>query len=154
MHFALGTIAKEVLGPELTVDCLWCGQQTNAHSRKRTEWLMLFHILPLFPFHTVYVQCDSCHKDMVAKCSMDELARSNPLTLKYLPAKRVSFVGKICIILGVLLCWAPLIGVIPATIGFFYRREYGSWMRKMGICGLILSSLSTLFGIAGLFVSK
>ncbi|MEI7533689.1 MAG: hypothetical protein WCK57_04915 [Verrucomicrobiae bacterium] len=154
MHFALGTIAKEVPGPKLTVDCLWCGQQTNAHSRKRTEWLMLFHIVPLFPFHTIFVQCDSCHEDMVAKCSLDELGRSNLPTLKYLLAKRVSFVGKVCIIIGVLLCWAPLIGVIPATIGFFYRREYGNWMRKMSICGLVVSSLSTLFGIAGLFFSK
>jgi hypothetical protein len=154
MHFALGTIAKEVPGPELTVDCLWCGQQTNAHSRKRTEWLMLFHILPLFPIHTVFVRCDSCHKDIRAKCSLDELERSNPLTLKYLLAKCVSFIGKICIILGVLLCWAPLIGVIPATIGFFYHREYGNWMSKMSICGLVLSSLSTLLGIAGLFVSR
>jgi hypothetical protein len=50
--------------------------------------------------------------------------------------------------------WTPLIGVILATIDFFYRREYGNWMRKMSICGLVLSSLSTLFGIAGLFVSK
>jgi hypothetical protein len=154
MHFALGTIAKEVPGPELTVDCLWCEQQTNAHSRKRTEWLMLFHILPLFPFNTVFVRCDFCQKDMIAKCSLEELAQSNPLNLKHLLAKRVSFVGKTCIILGILLCWAPLIGVIPATIGFFYRREYGNWIRKMSICGLVLSSLSTLFGIAGLFVSK
>jgi hypothetical protein len=154
MHFAFGTIAKEVSGPELIVDCLWCGQHANAHSRKRTEWLMLFHILPLFPFNTVFVQCDLCQKDMVAKCSLEELGRGNPLTLKYFLAKRMSFVGKTCIILGVLLCWAPLIGLIPATIGFFYRREYGYWMRKMSIGGMVLSSLSTLFGIAGLFVSK
>jgi hypothetical protein len=154
MHFALGTIAKEVPGPELIIDCLWCGQRANALSRKRTEWLMLFHILPLFPFKTVFVRCDLCQKDMVAKCSLEELKRDNPLALKCFLAKRISFVGKTCIILGVLLSWAPLIGLIPATIGFFYRREYGNRMRKMSICGLVLSSLSTLFGIAGLFVSK
>ncbi len=144
MHFLLGTIAKEVPGPELTVDCLWCGQQTIAHSRKRTEWLMLFHILPLFPFRTVFVQCDSCHKDMIAKCSLEELAHSNPLTLKYLLAKRVSFVGKVCIALGLLFCWTPFCGLIPAIIGFVYGRKYGGKMKRIALAGLILNIFSPL----------
>src|SRR6267142_6755606 len=125
MHILLGTKSKEVPGSDLTIDCLWCGKSgTNAHSRKRTEWLTLFHFLPLFPFHTVFVRCNSCQKDMVAKCSLEELTQSNPLTLRHLLFKRVSFVGKTCIVLGVLLCWAPLVGLIPATIGFCYRRNY------------------------------
>jgi len=39
INFLLGSIAKEVPGPDLEIDCLWCGQHTNARSRKRTEWL-------------------------------------------------------------------------------------------------------------------
>jgi hypothetical protein len=142
MRFLLGTIAKEVPGSDLTVDCLWCGQQTNAHSRKRTEWLMLFHILPLFPFRTVFVQCDSCHKDMVAKCSLEELAESNPLILKHLLVKRVSFVGKACIVLGFLFCWTPLCGLIPAIIGYHYGKKYGGRMKRIAFWGLILNLLS------------
>ncbi|MGA9777893.1 MAG: hypothetical protein WBS33_06440 [Verrucomicrobiia bacterium] len=115
---------------------------------------MLFHVLPLFPFRTVFVQCDFCHKDMAAKCSLEQLAQSNPMTLKQLLVKRVSFVGRVCIILGALLCWAPLVGLIPATVGFFYRRQYGNPLKKLSIVGLVLSSLSTLLGIAGLIVSK
>lgn len=154
MHFLLGTRSKEDPGSELTIDCLWCGRQTTAQSRKRTEWLMLFHLIPLFPFHTIFVRCDLCHQDMVAKCSLGELTGSNPLAMKYLLVKDVSFVGKICIWLGVLLCWAPLVGLIPAFIGFFYRHQYDVWMRKMSIWGLVLSMLSTLLGIIGAFVSE
>ncbi|GEM_PF-3338590 len=144
MHFLLGTIAKEVPGPGLEIDCLCCGRHTSARSRKRTEWLMLFHILPLFPFHTVFVQCDFCHKDMVAKCSLEELVQSNPLTLKQLLVKRVSFVGRVCIVLGLLFCWTPLCGLIPAIIGFVYGRKHGGWMQKWGSRGLILNLLSPL----------
>lgn len=145
MHFLLGTIGKEVPGPDLTIDCLWCGKQgVSAHSRKRTEWLMLFHILPLFPFHTVFVQCDSCHKDMVAKCSLEELAQSNPLTLKHLLVKSVSFVGRVCLVLGLLFCWTPWCGLIPAIVGFYYGQQYGGWMKKWGRRGLILNIFSPL----------
>ncbi len=145
MHFLLGTIGKEVPGPDLIIDCLWCGKQgVNAHSCKRTEWLMLFHILPLFPWHTVFVRCDACQKDMIAKCSLEELAQSNPLTLKYLMVKRVSFVGKIFIVLGLLFCWTPWCGLIPAIVGYFYGRKYGGWMKKWGRRGLILNIFSPL----------
>jgi hypothetical protein len=154
MFFLLGTKA-EVSGSDVTIDCLWCGRQgTNAQSHERTEWLTLFHFLPLFSFHTVFVRCDSCRKDMVAKCSLAELAQGNPLTLKHLLVKRVSFVGKVCIVLGLLLCWAPMVGLIPAIIGFVYGRRHEGWMKKMSLLGLILSLLSTLFGLAGLFFSK
>jgi len=145
MHFLLGTIAKEVPGPDLVIDCLWCGKHgVSARSRKRTEWLMLFHVLPLFPFHTVFVQCDSCHKDMVAKCALGELAQSNPLTLKHLLVKNVTFVGRVCIVLGFLLCWAFFVGLIPAIIGYAYGRKYGGRMKKIALLGLILNLFSPL----------
>jgi len=147
MHFLLGTIAKDVAGSELTVDCLWCEQQSTAHSRELTERLTLFHILPLFPLKTVFVRCDSCHKDMVAKCSLEELSQSNPLTLKYLLVKRVSFVGMVCIALGLLLCWAFYVGLIPAIIGYVYGRKYGGRMKRIALVGLILNILSPLIFI-------
>jgi hypothetical protein len=155
MYFLLGTKANEALGPDVTIDCFWCGRQgTNAHSRERTEWLTLFHLLPLFPFHTVFVRCDSCQQDMIAKCSLAELAQSNPLTLKKLLVKRVSFVGKVCIVLGLLLCWAPLVGLIPAIIGFIYGRQYGGWMKKWGRWGLILNLLSPLIAFVLILVAQ
>lgn len=155
MHLFLGTKRADILGSDITIDCLWCGKQgTNAHTRKQVEWLTLFHLLPLFPFRTVFVQCDSCKKDLVAKCSLEELLQCNPVSLNYVLVKRVSFVVRVCIVLGVLLCWAPFIGLIPAIIGFFYGRKYGGWMKTMSIWGLVLSILSTLFGLAGLLVSK
>ena len=145
INFLIDTIGEEVPGPDLTIDCIWCGKQgASARSRKRTEWLMLFHILPLFSFHTVFVQCDSCHNDMVAKCSLEELVQSNPLTLKHLLVKNVSFVGRVCIVLGLLLCWAFFVGLIPAIIGYAYGRKYGGRMKKIALLGLILNLLSPL----------
>ena len=147
MHFFLGTKAKEVTGPDLKIECLWCGRSTTAHSRKCTERLTLFHILPLFPFSNVFVRCDSCHKDMIARCSLEELANRNPLTLKFLLVKRVSFIGKACIVLGFLLCWAFFLGLVPAIIGYIYGRKYGGKMKRIALIGLILNLLSPLIFI-------
>lgn len=155
MHFLLGTIAKEVPGSDLTIDCPWCGKQgTNAQSRKRTERLTLFHFLPLFPFHTVFVRCDSCQQDMVAKCSLEELPQSNPLTLKHLLVKRVSFVGNACIALGLLFCWTPWCGLIPAIIGYAYGRKYGGRMKRIAFWGLILNLLSPVIFVLLILVMQ
>ncbi len=144
MNFLLGTIAKEIPGPELNVHCLWCGKDAHAQSRRRTEWLMLFHIVPLFPLRTVFVRCGACQQEMLAKCSLEELDQINPLTSKYHLAKRVSFIGRSCILLGLLFCWAPLVGLLPAIVGFFCGRKYGGRMQKWGSIGLILNLLSPL----------
>jgi hypothetical protein len=152
MHFFLGTKVNKISGPELTVQCLWCEQQTHAHSWRQTEWLTIFHFLPLFPFRTVFVQCDSCQKEMIATCSLEELGRSNPLTLKYHLVKRVSFVGKVCIALGWLLCWAFLIGLIPAIIGYVYGRKYGGTMKKIAFWGLIANIFSPVIFVFGLWL--
>ena len=76
------------------------------------------------------------------------------MTLKRLMVKRASLVGKVCIIMGVLFCWTPLAGLIIAGIGWFYRNDYGSWMKKMSFVGLILSVLLTLLGLVCFLVSK
>jgi hypothetical protein len=44
---------------------------------------------------------------------------------------------------GVLLCWAPLVGLIPAIIGFIYGRKYGGWMKKWGALGIDSQSAFT-----------
>jgi hypothetical protein len=91
---------------------------------------------------------------MIANCSFAEIARSNPTATSLRLVKNVSFVGKVCILLGALLCWAPMIGLIPAGIGFLYRKQYGRWMKALSWFALILSLLSTLFGLAALVISK
>lgn len=154
MHFLLGIIAKEIPGPALIADCLWCGQRAHAQSRKRIEWLMLFHLIPLFPFQTVFVRCDSCHQDMVARCSLEDLSSSNPATLKYLLLKKVSLIAKTCIALGLLLFWAFWTGLIPAIIGFIYGRQYGGRMKKWSTIGLILNIFSPVIFVIGYAIIK
>jgi len=84
---------------------------------------------------------------MVATCSPEDLARSNPMTLKYHLVKRVSFVGRTCIVLGFLLCWAFLLGLIPAIIGYLYGRKYGGQMKKVAFWGLMLNIFSPVIFI-------
>jgi hypothetical protein len=57
-------------------------------------------------------------------------------------------------LLGVLLCWAPLIGLIPAAIGFFHRDQFGYAMKTLSRIGLILSLLTTSLGITALVLSR
>ena len=144
MHLFLGTKTSNISGPAVTVHCLWCERQTSVQSWKQTDWLLLFHLVPLFPVRTVFVQCDACHQEMIATCSLEDLARSNPLTLKYHLVERVSFVAKVCIALGWLLCWAFWLGLIPAIIGFVYGRKYGGTMRKLAWWGLMVNIVSPL----------
>lgn len=145
MHGLSGKILEDA-GPEVNVlQCLWCGgRSVKAQTWLRTDWLTLLHLIPLFRIRNVYVRCGTCQRDMIAKCSFNELEGMNPVTLHHHLVKSQSFVGLVCIILGVLLCWAPLIGIIPAVIGFCYRNQFGGALRVASWVSLIVSATISL----------
>lgn len=141
---SLGAKVYNERGPEVAVDCLWCGRQSvKGQTRRETGWLTLVHLVPVFRIRNVFVRCSSCGKEMLAKCSLADLAHINPVTLQHHLSKSQPFVGRVCIWLGVLLCWAPMVGAIPAVIGFFYRNEFGRAMRTLSWIGLSVSLLTT-----------
>jgi hypothetical protein len=142
-------------GPELDVDCLWCGgQSVKGQTRIETGWLNLFHLVPLLRIRNVFVRCSVCGKEMIAKCSPADLAQSNPVTLRQQLIKPQPFIGLVCIWLGVLLCWAPIIGVIPALIGFFYRNRFRGAMRILSWVGLSLSLIASALVFALVHFSR
>ena len=151
---ACGARVYNDAGPEMAVDCLWCGGlAVKARTRQQTEWLTLLHFIPLLRIRNVFVRCSACGKDMIAKCSLADVAQSSPATLQHHLIKCQSFVGRACILLGALLCWAPMIGLIPAGIGFFYRNQFGRAMRTLSTIGLILSLLTTALGITAMILA-
>lgn len=142
-------------GPEVSVDCLWCSRQAvRAETRRETGFVTLFYIVPVFPVRNVFVRCTACRKEMIARCSWADIARSSPVTLQHHLIKSQSFVGLVCILLGLLLCWAPMIGLIPAVIGFVYRSQFGSGMKRLSKIGLICSLLTTVIGVAAMLLSR
>jgi hypothetical protein len=150
----LGVKVDSDAGPGVVVNCLWCGRQAvNAQTRQQTEWLTLLHLVPVFRNRNVFVRCSACEKDMIAKCSLADVAYGSPVTLQHHLVKCQSFVGRVCILVGVLLCWAPMIGLIAAGIGFFYRNQFGQAMRTLSRIGLIVSLLTTALGITALLLS-
>jgi hypothetical protein len=151
----LGSKVYNDTGPEVAIDCLWCGRQSvKAQTRQETGWLTLFHFVPFLRIRNVFVRCSACGKDMIAKCSLADVEHSSPVTLQQQLIKGESFVGRVCILLGALLCWAPMIGLIPAVIGFFFRNQFGPAMKTLSWIGLILSLLTTALVIILLLLTR
>ena len=153
MHGFTARVHKDA-GPAVTVDCLWCGRRSvGAQTRQQTEWLKWLHLIPLLCIRNVFVRCSACGKDMIAKCAFADLGRISPVTLQRHLVKSQSLVGQVCIMLGVLLCWAPIVGMIPALIGFCYRNQFSRALKVASIVGLILSLLTTSLGIVAVVLS-
>ena len=151
MHIILGGKSQDSEHLPITINCPWCNQRgITASAWERTEWLTLFHIIPVMRFRTVFVRCQSCKKELIARCSFKELVNRNPNSLQLLLAKRVPLITTVCAIIGLLLCWAPILGLIPALVAFLSSRRQSGWVSKASIIGLILSSCSTLLGFLAL----
>ncbi len=136
----------------LTITCQWCGCTGPALAWSQTDWVLLLHLIPIFRWRNVFVECQTCKRDFLARCSVRELQQANPLTLQHYLVKRVSFVGKVCALLGLFLCWAPLIGIIPATIALLTTRRHPSWVAKVSVVAFILSVLFSLLFLVLLLI--
>lgn len=136
----------------LQITCPWCGRTGTGISYEQTDWLRLLHLVPLFRWRNVFVRCFTCKKELVARCSLAELQQFNPLTRQHYLVKRVSFVAQTCAILGLGLCWAPLVGIIPATIAFIMTRRSPGWAAKVSVVALALSALTTAVALAVLIL--
>lgn len=155
MHGLSGKV-RQVNGPEVNVLlCLYCGRRSvRAQTREETEWLKLAYVIPILRIRNVYARCNACQQEMLVHGALADVASLSPVTLQHHLAKSRSFVGRVCIILGVALGWAPFIGIIPAAIGICYRKQFGTAMRVASVIGLVLSLLTTAAGTIAFLASR
>jgi hypothetical protein len=154
MHLSFGASIKEIPGPDLTIDCLWCGKnRIVGHTRERTEWLKLFHLIPVFRLRTVFLQCNECGQDMIAKTSLNDLPTCNLLTLKYQLVRPSFLAEKLFLLLGIVLCWFPVVGFPFAAVGYFYGRKLKGKYHVAALIALVVALLSTLICFIHLLVT-
>lgn len=92
---------------------------------------------------TTFAKCDACRRIMLAKVPAAELAGLSPEELEHLLAKRVSPVLKVLTILGLVLFWAPFLGLSLAVVALLWSLRTGGWTRTASVIATVLSATMT-----------
>ncbi len=144
MGVLVTTQSSETPGPEIEINCPHCRRESvAADTFERHERLGLFFV-PLYNVRNTFVQCSACSRRLLVRVPASELASYEPQQLDRILVKRASFLVKFFALAGLLLFWAPMIGLVLAVVGLLGSARSGGWPKKVSIAATILAALVTV----------
>ena len=114
-------------GPEVTSDCPVCQQERTRFATQlsaHTIWLL---ILRLWTFRTITARCLRCdHWCRVKLADLELVKMSSPeqLATALIPLRYQdwTWIGRLWVLVSVLACWLPAVGLIVAFIAWRQTR--------------------------------
>ena len=132
-------------GPAIKIHCPLCKvRSVKAQARDQVDEVALFYVIPLFRLRNTFLKCSKCEQQIISTITSKELASYSADELSPYLSGRASFIGNFLAIAGVLLCWAPIIGILLAIVGTFINRRSPGWPRTVSLIGVVLSVFGTI----------
>jgi hypothetical protein len=151
-----GVESRTIAGPELTFDCLACGQvKVRAESFQYGERATLLHFVPVSPYtETNYVKCTHCGELFVSETSVFDLPTISYNELANHIAWRVPLIPLTLSICGALLFFVPVIGLgvnVIALLASWGRPRH--WTRKLSLVGTLFAVPPTVLFVVLMVVA-
>lgn len=149
MFIIYGSTREEQQGPMVEITCPKCGQSYEASSIEITEWVKLFIVIPILRLCNTYLTCTHCRKCYHVKLRLDELAYADREDLDAMLAEsRTSFMASFFVILTLVLCILPFVGLLPALVSLIITWKTGGWQKIITWIALAVSLVATIFALS------
>jgi hypothetical protein len=119
---------KRTRGPDIRVDCLWCGEQgASAITFTTEEHIRLYGLIPVPAQRETHVVCETCGADRLTRLTFEELAAGQPGVIADQLYDRVSVIAKALAVLAALLFCLPFVGLGLGIAGLVADRRARGW---------------------------
>jgi hypothetical protein len=81
---------------------------------------------------------------------LNDLERMHGLHIDEFLSYSPSFVFKFLAVVSLLICWAPIVGLIVAAIAVVGTRRFKGWPKVVSLVALVVSIVPTVFALIGL----
>ena len=138
--------SQHLPGPSVSISCPVCkATPVPAQSYQQVDRMMALRFIPLFSWKTTYVKCSACKKKLNTKLHIEDLRRCTleevSPTLKL--AGYTGIAGVTLLILTLLLCWLPVVGLLFGIAAVLGNRNKGL-ARTLSWIGASLGLISTV----------
>lgn len=125
----------------IVINCPAC-QAINvpATAYVRIETLKAFHVAPVLRLSNTWVECQHCHITLHTTFRINDLLDRSPEELHGMLRDRSAAVGKNCAMLGLMLFWLPVGGLIISVWALANTWRFRGW-RRVSLVGLGLTLL-------------
>jgi hypothetical protein len=135
-------------GPSIVIHCAACDElAAQAETYEYGERVTLLHVVPITPYiRTNYVRCTHCGEQFISPIPLSELPYLQPDELHQLLRRRVSLIPQFLAVVGIILCWVPIIGLIMALLALFTnwsRKKH--WTRIVSRVAVVIALITSGF---------
>jgi len=124
----VGVGTSVVEAEPIEIRCPLCGRDgVTASVREETEEVQLLEAIPLFGVHHAFLKCNACGGRLESKVPVAQLCGCTPEQLRTVVVPRVGIGGLLVLLIGLLLCWVPLIGLLLTGLAVLWNRRYRRW---------------------------
>ncbi len=112
----------------IEIHCPLCKRDgVTASVREETEEIQLLEAIPLFGVRHAFLKCDACGGRLESKIPVARLYECTPEQLKSVIVPRIGVGSVLVLLMGLLLCWVPLIGLLLTGLAVVWNRRYRRW---------------------------
>jgi len=131
-------------GPKIQIYCPACdAQAVEATVSEAIEHTRLFYFIPLLKLRNTWVTCGKCGAKLTSSLAMDDLLVQQPGAVNDYIRFGASGLAKILAIVGLLVCWVPVGGMVVTGIALFLARGTKGWPKKLAMLGMIVGAAVT-----------
>jgi hypothetical protein len=145
------SVRRETIpGASVLFCCPKCRKVSSGDACRFVDTLMLVHLVPIFKLRNTYVVCRTCGTKLHTPLELDDLERMQGLQIDEFLTYSPSFVFKFLAVTSLLVCWAPIVGLIVAAIAVFGTRRFKGWPKNVSMVALVISVVVTTILLVGL----
>jgi hypothetical protein len=148
-HVSVHNTSWPVDQKPIEFDCPYCTIRVNA--KRAYEKLERLNGIP---FRTRWLECPACGKLSLSKVSFDELTAVPVNRRDVYVVRYTSLISRTVVLLGILFCWAPFLGVFIATWAFVLQRRIPGIKRILTRIAFVIALAITIVGIVAVLSDR
>jgi hypothetical protein len=121
-------------------ECPHCGNQSSGTAYDLRETIRVSTRVPRWGWQSHWVRCGKCKSELHADCSAADLVGASPTIVNGHVRAYVSFPKRVLATASLLLCWAPVLGVLVALVATVANMGTRGWPRWVSLGSLVLSA--------------
>jgi hypothetical protein len=141
---------QKITGPSVRFSCPKCRRVTSGSAYQLADTILLLHFLPLSHSTNTYCVCGDCGTALQSRVEFSDLQRMEGLQIDEFLFYSPSFVYRFLAVTSVLICWAPVVGLVVAAIALYGTHRFQGWPKKFAIFSCVIGSVISVVAIVGL----
>lgn len=121
-------------------ECPHCHSQSSGTAYDLRETIRVSTRVPRWGWQSHWVRCAKCKSELHSDCCAEDFVGASPTVVNEHVRAYVSFPKRVLATASLLLCWAPVLGVLVGIVATVANLRTRGWPKWVSLGGLVLAA--------------